>query len=318
MLPKVDVHRHLGGCISSDTIWDIIRYHQPGLARTKESVYSQMVCEYPCTFDQFLNKFKILDHIIWTDDAIDKAIEQVVRDIAAEGITYSEISLSINKYIKHQNASPADILCSIRQKIDKYEAIYNTKINILLSIRYDSDIQSQIDQADLINTNISDFVHGIDLVGDEKYFDKSFHGKLVRSWVDQGKQVRAHVGEIPGTNQAVLDAISIGVNRIAHGIHADAHSLEIANKHNIYFDLALMSNLCLRSANNIYEHPITNMIKSGCLITINTDDPIQFNSTLDKEYELASKILTSTQINTIKNNAINLSRMADSYPARQI
>ena len=56
-------------------------------------------------------------------------------------------------------------------------------------------------------------------------------------------------------------------------------------KHKIPLELCPMSNVCTGVVKTIKEHPIRKYFDSGLIISVNTDDPMMFNTTLDKEFE---------------------------------
>lgn len=309
---KCDIHRHLGGSISPDTVWEIAK-RTDGIGLTYEQLVKRMSChqEFGIGFSAFLDKFKVLDEIEWPDWAIDLAIKQVCKDLSKEGIDYSEISLSLNKYVQNGLYSGEDAHLHVADYLydcfERYTTMFDVKVGLLLSLRYDSPRDQQLRYASIIeNKRRAAFFVGIDLVGDEVEFDADFYRPILQQWHDAGKATRAHVGEMPGTEKNVEIAIyNLPVTRLAHGIHATDEVFSEAAKRGIVFDLAIHSNLTTGAVSDIIEHPMKHMLQMGCKVTLNTDDPTQFGCTLDDEFRLAldNGLITESQAKDIMANA---------------
>ncbi len=261
-------------------------------------------------FLNFLRKFEILDKIPWPNWAIDLSIEQICRDISKEGIKHSEVSLSINKYVK-DDRSPEYVSEFISECFEKHAAEYDITVGLLLSLRYDSPQKTQLRYAEMVQHHeFRDRFIGIDLIGNEDYYDAEFYAPIFKNWGQYEKVLRAHVGEMPGTGDNVKSAIKdLNVTRIAHGIQADDETLDYAKDRGICFDLALHSNLTTGAIEKIEEHPLKRMVELGCTVTLNTDDPIQFGCTVNDEFELAvaSGLITGDDCKRLMQDAYNAS-----------
>ena len=102
-----------------------------------------------------------------------------------------------------------------------------------------------------------------------------------------------HAGETMGP-ESVWDALeSLGAERIEHGIGAvgDQRLLEHLVEHRIALDLCLTSNVALRVVSDFDHHPIRELVASGVMITINTDDPPMVGTDLNTEYAIAARLL---------------------------
>ncbi len=51
------------------------------------------------------------------------------------------------------------------------------------------------------------------------------------------------------------------------------------------------SNIASRSVERLEEHPVKEMYAAGAVVTINSDDPPMFGTTLTREYQLAAQLL---------------------------
>jgi len=102
-----------------------------------------------------------------------------------------------------------------------------------------------------------------------------------------------HAGESTGP-QTIWDAIHhLGATRIGHGISAarDPELLDYLVTHGIGLEVCPTSNVCTRSVASLAEHPLPVLVAAGVPVTINSDDPPMFSTTLNHEYAVAAELL---------------------------
>ena len=287
LFEKADNHCHFGGSITPEIIWQIMEFKNIKTTRTIHQLRKEMIIspqEIGLGFQRFLKKFNVLNQIQWDKDSIRFCTKKVCENYIKNDIKYINVSLSLNKYCNGMTPNEAAEVI-----LDVFESNSNViMINPLLAIPYnsDKDFQIFIMKSIMEDKNLFERFKGIDLVGDESYFDCELYKNNLKKW--RNKCIRAHVGEIKGTSKNVYEAIEIlGVDRIAHGIFADDESIIKASEKGIWFDLAINSNMYIGSVKDITKHPIKNILNKGCRVTLSTDDPIQFSCDVEDEYKLA-------------------------------
>lgn len=287
---RIDTHRHLGGSIPPTWVWDTIQrrgwYY---LAETHDDVIKAMVYDHnePRNFYRFLDKFKILDKIIWDEELINSSIESIAKEIDRDDLDFVWLDFSINKYMHQMNWSKKE---AVKFIYDSFEQYIPNKVGLILSLKYESMRDGQKQYSKLIeDPEIAEMLFGIDLVGDEAYFDAEFYRPIFTEWNNACKMVRAHVAESQPAMNAYEAITIMKVTNIAHGIKVcdkpDIISAAIDN--DITFDLGMTSNFLTGVV--IDEHPVAKMMNHGLRVTLGTDDPIQCNTTLDGEFLLASR-----------------------------
>ena len=96
-----------------------------------------------------------------------------------------------------------------------------------------------------------------------------------------------HVGET-GTAEEIEEAIdTLGLDEIHHGINA-VHSpkvMKLLADRKITLNVCPTSNIKLGYAKSYAEHPIKILVENGVPVTINTDDLLIFDSSIDEEYQ---------------------------------
>ena len=59
----------------------------------------------------------------------------------------------------------------------------------------------------------------------------------------------------------------------------------------IALEVCPTSNVCTRSVASLAEHPLAALVEAGVPVTINSDDPPMFDTTLNQEYVVAAELL---------------------------
>ena len=297
---RIDTHRHLGGCIPTWWVWQTIQNRDWSfIAENNEDVKAAMtfVDGEPYGFHRFLGKFRILDKIKWDEDLIDNSIAAVCLELERERLDYCWMDFSINKYMGSMNWHKKEAIQFIHASFEQHRP---RKVGLVLSLKYESMRASQRQYARLIeDPDIADCLFGLDLVGDEAYFDYGFYRPIFDDWNKAKKMTRAHVSESQDAINGHYSIEYLHATNIAHGLKmmelrhhpADAARyqsfIDHAKDHKVTFDLGISSNYLTNVWTDKEWHPLNVMLKNELRITLGTDDPVQCSSTLDGEFELA-------------------------------
>jgi aminodeoxyfutalosine deaminase len=103
-----------------------------------------------------------------------------------------------------------------------------------------------------------------------------------------------HAGETTGP-ETVWDAIRLlGAERIGHGTSSAADPVLLAHlaEHGIPLEVCPSSNVATRAVATLAEHPLPAFVEAGVTVTINSDDPPMFSTSLNQEYEIAADLLS--------------------------
>lgn len=102
-----------------------------------------------------------------------------------------------------------------------------------------------------------------------------------------------HAGESTGP-ETVWDAIGLlGAERIGHGTSAAQDPALLAHlvERGITLEVCPSSNVATRVVDTLESHPLKALVDAGVTVTINSDDPPMFGTTLNDEYEIAARLL---------------------------
>ncbi|HSG94619.1 MAG TPA: adenosine deaminase, partial [Afifellaceae bacterium] len=144
--------------------------------------------------------------------------------------------------------------------------------------------------------NPNRWVTGFGLAGDERVHRPADFVKAFAIAEEAGLALTAHAGEVCGAEsvRATLDALP--VRRIGHGVRAveDAGLVRRIAGEGIVLEVCPGSNVALGVVPDLKSHPLPQLMAAGVKVTINSDDPPFFRTSLRHEYELAAGALNCT------------------------
>jgi adenosine deaminase/aminodeoxyfutalosine deaminase len=131
-------------------------------------------------------------------------------------------------------------------------------------------------------------VVGFGIGGDEAKAGPELFREVYSYAADNGLRLTAHAGETAGP-ESVWGALNIRAERIGHGLTAwhDPELVEELSRRQIPLEICMTSNLRTRVCSAIAEHPVRRYFDQGIMVTLNSDDPAMFGTTLAGEYQLA-------------------------------
>jgi aminodeoxyfutalosine deaminase len=97
----------------------------------------------------------------------------------------------------------------------------------------------------------------------------------------------------------------------------DPELLEYLADQGVPLEVCPTSNIATRAVDRLENHPIREMYDAGVTVTVNSDDPPMFGTTLNREYEIAADLLDLDEhgIADLAKNAVRASFMSDSEKA---
>lgn len=273
-LPKTETHLHLEGALPYELLlraWPG-RYPEDPAFRRRDYRYDS----FPA-FEKIL-----LDHALpWftTAERYHEAARVMFARQAAENVRYVETSFHLP--VTHFIGVPGpEIIAAIRAA-----APAGMEVRVftgMLRSDYGGPLRPAIDA---LHTWTG--LAGVDLHGFERMPTEAWTAPVWARARAAGKVTKCHAGEFDGAHR-VREAIEeLGVTRIQHGVRAieDPAVLALARDRGVTFDVCPISNVGLRVAGSIHDHPLRRLLAAGIRCTVSTDDPLCFANTVLEEYE---------------------------------
>jgi adenosine deaminase/aminodeoxyfutalosine deaminase len=276
-MKKAELHVHLEGSIGPETLMAI----DPSLSR--EDIEGNLKCG---SFAEFLRGY------IWVSKQLEKpehyalATRHLLDSLAEQEVTYAEVTLSAGVVLWKQQDLAA-----------VYDAVWRESQRssvktfwILDAIRqFGPEKGMEVAEFAVSRRNEGTIAYGIG--GDELRGPAHWFRDVFAYARDGGLRLVCHAGETAGP-ESVWSALAIGAERIGHGIAAVKDSALMARlrEDDVPLEVCISSNVSTGAVASLDAHPIRKLYQAGVPITIHTDDPAFFQTTLTREYELAEKM----------------------------
>lgn len=284
-MPKVELHVHFGGTISNKTIEELAKKNGIDLEQVSASScsegsgYGHLI--------HFLDAFRLRCKCMQTHEDFEMAGADVVSTLRAQNVRYAEITISPVAY-RLNSLTMDKVLPGIQAGAKSASGDGEIEVRFILDIgrQFGSDHAWQT-----VREAIRHQEHGVIAVGlggDELHYAPEIFAEHFAFVKKEGLHRVAHAGEVAGAAsvRGALDALD--AERIGHGIGAqgDEALLERMFAHRIPFEVCPTSNLKTGAARSYADHPLPEFLQRGLMVTLNSDDPAMFGSSLTDEYKL--------------------------------
>ncbi|XP_027865980.1 adenosine deaminase [Xiphophorus couchianus] len=311
--PKIELHVHLDGAIRVQTILDVAKRRGISLpATTAEELKEKIIIHEPATLTKFLEKFEEYMHVIAGDkDAIKRIAYEFVEDKAKEGVIYVEVRYSphfladcdVGKPIPWNQTegdlSPDEVVRLVNEGLREGERAFNIKARSILCCMRHMPSWS-IEVVELCKKYRNDGVVAIDLAGDESMNLEANpeHRTAYEEAVRCGIHRTVHAGEV-GPASVVKEAVEVlKAERVGHGYNTlqDPALYRKLLEQNMHFEMCPVSSKLTGACDSDFtQHPIITFRKDKANYSLNTDDPLIFNSNLLLDYSVVHQHMGFTE-----------------------
>lgn len=274
--PKSELHLHLEGSVEPATLLELA----PELgAADVERLYRFD------GFTGFLDSFGAVVKRLRTPADYALVTRRLLEQLAGENVRYAEIILSAGVVLwKKQEFGPV------------FEAVSAAAAGSPVEVRWIVDavrhfgVEHAQAVAELAVQYKDRGVVAYGIGGDEERGPAGWFTEIYRYVRAAGLRLTAHAGESCGP-ESVWAALELGVERIGHGIRSmdDPALVKHLRDRDIPLEVSISSNVSTGVVCGLEAHPLRRLYDAGVPITLNTDDPGMFQTTLSREYELAAR-----------------------------
>ncbi len=313
MIPKVELHCHLEGTIAPSLARELATRNglalPPGLFGP-DGHYAWN------GFPSFLAAYDRVCGVLRTARDFGDVLYAYLADAAREGAAYVEMLCSPERPAA-LGISYAAWLEALADGIDRAEREFGIVGRVIVvCIRHLGPDRALA----IARTMIGEphpYVVGFGMGGDETKFSPADFAPAFRLVHEQGLGCTVHAGEVVGPESVWASIDGLPVTRIGHGVRsADDPALmaELARRGTI-LEVCPGSNIAMGLYPDRASHPLHRLIDAGVAVTLNSDDPPFFHSTLGNEYDKAG--LDATALRRIARTAVAAS-FADEATKRRL
>ena len=310
-LPKAELHLHLEGTITPQTLADLSARHDanPITLPQAEDLYQFT------DFTGFIEAFKAVTRRLVGPDDYELVAWRMMQRLAAQGVVHAEVYISVGVIYMWRNHDPKAFE-PIFAGLERARERAQRELGLSLYWIFDAVRHFTVDEAAVVFRKAAQMQHlypsiiGIGLGGDERQRgSKPFH-ELYDKARASGLRLTNHAGETTGP-EAIWEALAIGSERIGHVLSAihDPALIEELKARGTALELNPTSNVRTGVCPSFSGHPLRRYFDAGLLVTLNSDDPAFFGSDLANEYLLAhtEQGFTREELRQLAANSIHAS-----------
>jgi len=280
--PKVELHTHLEGAAPPAFI--------RGLAKEKNidisSIFTPEGGYDFRDFWHFLDVYEAATSTLQGPEDFKRLTLAVLEESAKSGVIYTETFLSPDFCGGRDVAAWKEYLHAIQEAADEAEAAFGIILRgIITPIRHFGHEKAR-ETAVCAQETAGDWIVGFGIGGDEKAGHLSDFKYAFDMAREAGLHITAHAGEWGGP-ESVRDALDhLQVERVGHGVRAieDDALVDRLAREGVVLEVCPGSNVTLGVYSGWDQHPIRSLRERGVKVTVSTDDPPFFHTTMTDEF----------------------------------
>lgn len=278
--PKVELHLHLEGSIPLNALWKLVeKYNEVDNVGSLEELEKRFTYR---DFPHFINTWVWKNSFLREYEDFTFIASEVARDLAQQNIVYVEAFYSPGDFHR-QGLELAKITEAIRKGLNQHQEI---EILLVADLIRDFGPEKGMMWLEQVLEVRDQGVIGVGIGGSEQLYPPEPYEDVFEKARKAGLYTSAHAGEVVGP-KSIWGAVEVlRVDRIGHGTHAQEDEKLVAylKEKQIPIEMCPISNLCTGSVKQFVDHPIRKFYQEELMVTVNTDDPKMFHTSLVEEY----------------------------------
>ncbi|WP_341368986.1 adenosine deaminase [Yoonia sp. BS5-3] len=314
--PKIELHTHLEGCAPPSFIKGLAAEKNLDLSKifTPEGGYAFR------DFDHFLQVYEAACTTLQSPEDFRRLTLAVLEETAAHGVVYMETFVSPDFCGGGDLVAWREYLAAMQDAANQAETQFGITLKgIVTGIRHFGPEACKPAAKCAVET-FGDFITGYGMAGGEmvgRPGDYAYSFDMAR---EAGMPLTCHAGEWGGPDMVADTIRDLRVARIGHGISAvqDPALMEQIAEQGIVLEVCPGSNVVLNAVEGWADHPIVKLRDRGVKVTVSTDDPPFFHTTMTAEYDMLHKTFgwNEDDFKTINETALAAAFCDDDTRAR--
>ncbi|HSK45974.1 MAG TPA: adenosine deaminase [Candidatus Binatia bacterium] len=319
-LPKAELHLHLEGSVDPATLAELSRlYNTPlptennrydvagsGDVLTEDDV--RRLYSYK-DFNGFMMAFKSVTERLRSPEDYELVTYRLMQKLRQQNIVHAEVYVSVG-VIRWRGQPVEPIFEGMERGRERGQRDFGVSLLWIFDAVRHFGPEAAAEVFNLAARLRERNVVGIGIGGDEARGPAEGFRDLYKKAADNGLRLTAHAGETTGP-ESVWGAINIGAERIGHGLSAvnDTELLEVMAQKQVPVEVCITSNLRTGACKELQEHPVRKFFDEGLMITLSTDDPAMFQTSLNREFEIVQQEFNFTEdhLRELARNSIEAS-----------
>lgn len=282
-MPKTELHLHLEGAAPPNFI--------RALAESRGIDTSNILDDAGYVwldFADFLDVYMEVCRILQGPEDFRELTKAVLENLHAQGVVYAEIILSPDICGDGDAGAWREHLAAIEAGADAAPEV-ETRFMVTVIRNFGAERAEKI--ARLAAATRAGRLTGFNMAGEERVFHPSDFTRAFDIARDAGFQLTCHAGEFGGADSVRAALDNLKPHRIGHGVRAVEDPALVARLADAgtLLEVCPGSNVATGVARSVREHPIALLRGAGVRVSISTDDPPYFATTLNAEYDALAR-----------------------------
>lgn len=286
-LPKIELHLHHEGAAPPAFIRQLAHEKRIDLSGIFKPDGSYDFRD----FAHFLSVYEAACEVLKSPEDFRRLTLAILEESAANGVVYSETFLSPDFCGGGDLHAWRDYLTAIQDAADEAERKYDITLRgVVTCVRHFGPEKAKLSAYCAAET-AGEWITGFGMGGNESVGAQGDYAWAFDCAREAGLRLTTHAGEFGGP-ESVRDAIrDLGVERVGHGVRAikDPDLIREIIDRDITLEVCPGSNVVLGLFPDFAAHPIAKLREAGVKVTVSTDDPPFFHTTMRREYEMLAQ-----------------------------
>lgn len=326
-LPKAELHLHLEGTVTPETLVVLSQRHdaQPLTLPEARALYAYK------DFRHFLATFKLVADRLLTPDDYALVATEMMRSLRSQGVVHAEVYVAWGNILRWKpQLRIEDVMAGLEDARTEFEREVRAAGGdfslfwIADGVRqWGADHVGEVFRLAAKLRSRFPSIIGVGVGGDEAAGPVEQFREAYAEAKEAGLRLTAHAGEATGPVQGPREmraALEVGAERIGHGYAAqwDEELMDVLVEMQVPIEINITSNVLTGVCPSMREHPLLKYLDRGILCTLNSDDPAMFGSWCLDEYVLAHEefglsleVLRAMAQNSILSSFLSQERKAE-------
>lgn len=286
-LPKIDLHCHLDGSLSCETIRRLAAENGVSLPQDSGELERLLRADDHCSsLAEYLKKFDLPLSCLTSRHAFAVAAQALVHDAAAENVRYLEVRFAPMLSVRH-GFSARDAVEGVLEGLKQGTRETGTLSAAILCGMRHFPIEPNLEVVRIAKEYLGKGVCAVDIAGDEKSHPLTNHAQMFRLAAALAVPFTIHAGEC-GDPKEIAEALKLGARRIGHGIAMCTRPdlLRRCAIKRVGIEMCPASNLQTKAVRDWADYPFRLFLESGAMVTVNTDNRTVSGTTVTHEMTL--------------------------------
>lgn len=308
-VPKVELHLHLEGAIPHRALWELCRKYGGDPAAPSIEAFTERF-RYR-DFPHFIEVWVWKNGFLREYEDFTFAAEAVARALAEQHVLYAEVFFSPSDFARH-GLTTQELAAAIRRGLSRAPEVEIALVADL--VRDHGPAGAAVTLAEVEEVGDAGII-GVGLGGSEQDVPAHLFGSVFARARAAGFRTTAHAGEAAGARSIWAAIRRLRVDRLGHGTRAeeDPRLVDHLADRRVPLEMCPVSNVRTGVVGSIAEHPIRHYVDRGLLVTVNTDDPAMFQTSLAHEDAVLMRTLgfSREEVHRLVLNAVEASWLSD-------